>query len=129
MVDPGKGLFADVAVLGIEALFRCAAVGDVLRLEAGRRKNVRGCKDGLPAQAPNAGAAERGLFPLDPFGLSATHRGFHHSAARGGIGHVHRAGGIEQAVTILGGHRGQQPAVGNNGLEQVGGRTNSLEEG
>ena len=100
----------------------------VALLEAGRRKDVGGGEDRLPAQRPDAGLVEHLVLAPHPFGFSATHARAHELSPGNGIRGVDMAGGLKQASLVVGRDLGQQPSIGDDGLEELRGNSKAIDE-
>ena len=129
MVDDGERSLADVAVLRFE---RLAEVGIVVHVRAARTPAAER-RSGVVntvcrRSVPDAGGGEHSLLAAHAVGFPLAGGGLDHPPARHGVGVVDVAGGIEQAVADLGRNRGQQAAVGHDGLEQLGGRAHAFLE-
>src|SRR4051812_28080361 len=125
MVDGAVLLLADVTVLRFKRLPEVKVGVDRVLLELGGREDVRAGEYRLAAQGAYSGAVESLLLLSGLFRLSLSNGGSHQPATRLCVRGIHVTRCLEQTTLILGRHLRQEPAIGNDRVEQLSGRADS----
>jgi hypothetical protein len=125
VMERGVVLLAHVAVPLFDRLAELRIV-DVALLEPLGGEDVRRVEHRLAAQRADAADVEHFLFLLHGGRLALAGRGLDHLPARLRVGVVDERGGGEEALALLGRERGEEPAVGDDALEQLGGRADCV---
>ena len=137
MVNLGVGLLADVAGLldlGFGLPARRVDRGvvlrrDVVRFEILRGEDVRRRDDRTPVSAADRGPSHHRRIASGPRGLPFSHHRLDHRPPLANIWDVDARGSLPEASAIRRREECEQPAIGDDQLEGLGGRAQSLDEG